>query len=109
MSQSEEHVALTCPACSPKLETSHEILTTHGEQATVRCTKCDHVHKERLPDQATVERDVIISQEGESFKTTVEAPPDVMVARGEEFVVETDDAIMEVRITDLQTGPEQRT
>ncbi|MFB6128411.1 MAG: HVO_0476 family zinc finger protein, partial [Halorhabdus sp.] len=44
MSESSQRVGLPCPACSPDLETVHEVLSTGG-QATVRCTECDHVHK----------------------------------------------------------------
>ncbi|MFB6135259.1 MAG: HVO_0476 family zinc finger protein [Halobacteriaceae archaeon] len=107
MSESAERVAVPCPSCSPEFETVHEVLTTGGGHATVRCTECGHVHKERVPSETTVERDVVVSQDGESFSATVEAPPGETVARGEEFVLETEEAIFEVRITDLQLGPER--
>lgn len=109
MSHQQDRIGIPCPACSPDLETVHEVLATGGGKATVRCTDCDHVHKTALESEATVERDVVISQEGESLTTTVEVPPDERVRVGEEFVVDTEEAIMQVRITDLEVGPEQRT
>jgi uncharacterized Zn finger protein len=103
MTAQTERVALVCPACSPDVETVHEVLNVGG-QATVRCTDCEHVHKTTLPSEDTVERDVIVSQDDESFKTTVDAPRDEEIAVGEEFVVETELAIMTARITSLETG-----
>jgi uncharacterized Zn finger protein len=104
-----ERVALVCPGCSPEVETAHEVLTSGGGYATVRCTECQQVHKEQLPGAERVERDVVVSQDGESMTATVEAPAAEEIARGEEFVLETDEAILEVRITDLQLGAEHRT
>lgn len=109
MSESEpEQVALVCPSCSPEFETVHEVLTEGGGWATVRCTECEHVHKEQLPDAEEVERTVVVSRGDESVTTTVDAPRGETIARGEEFVVETGDAIHEVRITDLQVEAEKR-
>lgn len=104
-----ERVALVCPGCSPDVETAHEVLTSGGGYATVRCTECQQVHKEQLPGAERVERDVVVSQDGESMTATVEAPAAEEIARGEEFVLETEEAILEVRITDLQLDAEQRT
>mgnify|MGYP007014199437 CR=1 FL=1 len=100
---------MPCPSCSPHADTAHEVLAEGGGYATVRCTACEHVHKEQLPEAERVERDVVISQGGESLATTVEAPRGETIARGEEFVVETEEAVFEVRITDLQLGAEERT
>lgn len=107
MSTPAERVAATCPSCSPDHETAHEVLKPGGNQATVRCTACGHVHKTAVDQREEVERKVVVSQEGESFTATVNAPADETVAIGEEFLLETDEAILTVRITDLQTGPEQ--
>ncbi|MFB6309151.1 MAG: HVO_0476 family zinc finger protein [Haloarculaceae archaeon] len=96
-----ERVALACPACSPDLETVHEVLTPGG-QVTVRCTECDHVHKERLPEETTVERDVVVSQDGESFSATVDVPEGEQLAEGEEFLLETEEAVVTARITSLE-------
>jgi uncharacterized Zn finger protein len=96
-----ERVGLPCPACSPAVETVHEVLADGG-QATVRCTDCGHVHKEELPQQRTVERDVVVSQDGDSFAATVEAPAAETVAVGEEFLLETEEAIMTVRLTSIE-------
>lgn len=102
MSESTERVALSCPACSPDLETVHEVLKPGG-QATVRCTDCDHVHKTAIPEDDTVERDVVVSQDGDSFTARTEAPREETVAVGEEFLLDTPEAIMTVRITSLET------
>lgn len=108
MNQQSDQVAVPCPSCSPDLETVHEVLSRGGGRITVRCTECDHVHKEPLQTESEVERDVIVSQDGESFSTTVTAPADERARVGEEFIVETEEAIMQVRITDLQVGPDKR-
>lgn len=101
MEQPSDRVGLPCPACSPTEATVHEVLSPGG-QATVRCTECSHVHKEPLPEERTVRSDVIVSQGGESFPATVEVPEDEVLAAGEEFLLETEDAIMTVRITSLE-------
>jgi uncharacterized Zn finger protein len=103
MSDTAERVALPCPACSPDLETVHEVLSPGG-QATVRCGECGHVHKESLPEERTVECDVVVSQDGESFPANVDVPAEETLAVGEEFLLETEAAVMTVRITSLETG-----
>lgn len=103
-----ERVAVACPSCSPSGATGHEVLATGGGRVTVRCTECGHVHKTPVPDEAVVERRVVVSQKGESFSATVEAPRDESVAVGEEFVLDTEEALMAVRITDLEVAPDRR-
>lgn len=108
MIEASERLAAVCPACSPGGETVHQVLSPGG-QATVRCSECGHVHKVSTPEQKTVELDVIVSQDGESFAATVDVPTEERLRTGEEFVLETPEAIMAVRITDLQLDDEQRT
>jgi len=108
MSETRERVGTACPSCSPDEPTAHEVLKPGG-QATVRCTACSHVHKVKIETQREVERDVVVSQDGESFTGTVEAPPDETVEVGDEFVLDTEAAIMLVRITGIEIGPEERT
>lgn len=100
------HVPTPCPACSPDAPTVHELLSPGG-QATVRCTECDHVHKTRFEEEETIKRDVIVSQEGESFHTQVDAPASEKLAVGEEFIVDTDEMLMTVRITSLELAEER--
>jgi len=107
MSETAARVAVTCPSCSPDVELVHEVIKPGG-QATVRCTDCEHVHKTRLPEPKTSTKKVIVSQDGDSTSTTVEAPADEEIAVGEEFIVDTDEAILTVRITSLEVGTEQR-
>lgn len=109
MTQAEagERVAATCPACSPDVETVHEVLKPGG-QVTVRCTECGHVHKTRIEAEETRETDVIVSQEGESFAATADVPVDEEVAVGEEFVLDTEEAIMLVRITSVELEGDRR-
>ena len=107
MSEVADRLALPCPSCSPEFERAHEVLKERGQMYTVRCTECGHVHKERVEPDETVEVDVVVSQDGDSFTATVEAPVDETVATGEEFILDTDEAIMTVRITSLET-PEGR-
>ncbi|MFC6826668.1 HVO_0476 family zinc finger protein [Halopelagius fulvigenes] len=108
MSTPQDRVAVACPSCSPEEPTVHEVLKPGGH-ATVRCTECSHVHKVRIEEEREVQRDVIVSQDRESFKTTVDAPAEETIAVGEEFIVDTEEAIMLVRITGIEVGPEQRT
>jgi predicted Zn finger-like uncharacterized protein len=107
MTDVSERVAVTCPSCSPDIETVHEVLKPGG-QATVRCTECSHVHKTTVEEDEAVTRDVVVSQDGESFTATVDAPPEETVAVGEEFVLDAEEAIMTVRITDLELGEQRR-
>ncbi|MFB6130305.1 MAG: HVO_0476 family zinc finger protein [Salinigranum sp.] len=107
MTETAERVAVACPSCSPDLETVHEVLRPGG-QATVRCTECGHVHKVRIEREREVERDVVVSQGGESFPTTVTAPAGETIAVGEEFVLDTPEAIMLVRITTVDVGGDRR-
>ncbi|MFC6757019.1 MULTISPECIES: HVO_0476 family zinc finger protein [Haloarcula] len=97
-----ERIGLPCPACSPDIETVHEVLKPGGH-VTVRCTECDHVHKETLPEDTTVQRDVVVSQDGESFKAQVDVPEGEQLAVGEEFLLETEEAVVSARITSLET------
>lgn len=101
MTETAARVALSCPACSPEGETVHEVLA-EGGRATVRCGDCGHVHKATLPDERTVERDVVVSQGGESFPATVDVPAGERLAAGEEFLLETPEAVLTVRITSLE-------
>jgi uncharacterized Zn finger protein len=107
MSEPAQQVGVPCPACSPDLETVHEVLSPGGT-LTVRCTECGHTHKATIDEEPAVERDAIVSQGAESFRTRVEAPPNEEVAVGEEFIVDTEEALMTVRITSLQVGNERR-
>jgi uncharacterized Zn finger protein len=102
MNDTTERVAVACPGCSPRVETVHEVLSTGGGQATVRCTECQHVHKESMPDDTELSREVVVSQDGESFSASVDVPEGEQLAVGEEFLVETEAAILTVRITSLE-------
>ncbi|QSG08334.1 HVO_0476 family zinc finger protein [Halapricum desulfuricans] len=101
MTDATDRIAVPCPACSPEFETVHEVLS-EGGQATVRCTECGHVHKTSLPEETTLQRDVVVSQDGESFAASTDVPAEETLAVGEEFLLETDEAIMTVRITSLE-------
>ncbi|KDS91080.1 zinc finger protein [Halorubrum saccharovorum] len=107
MTETGDRVGLACPSCSPGEETVHEVLRPGG-QATVRCTECDHTHKAEIPEEETVRLTVVVSQDGESFSTEMDVPADTYVATGEEFVVDSPDALMQVRVTGIEVGPEQR-
>ena len=94
-------LALSCPACSPHDDTVHEVLKPGGT-ATVRCNDCEHVHKETIESTAAVERRVIVSQGGESISTHIDVDPEETVAVGDEFVVDTPEAIFQARVTSLE-------
>lgn len=103
----ERRVAVCCPSCSPEVETVHEVLK-RGGQSTVRCRECAHVHKVRIESERTVETDVVVSQEGESFTATADVPAEEEVAVGEEFVLDTEEAIHVVRITSVELEGDRR-
>ena len=100
---SNPRVALACPSCSPDAQTAHEILK-EADPATVRCGECGHTHKESLPDDETVERQVVVSQDGESFTALHETDPDERLAVGDEFLLDAPEALMQVRVTSLETA-----
>jgi uncharacterized Zn finger protein len=102
-----DRVALACPSCTPAATTVHEVLKPGG-QVTVRCTDCGHVHKERYDPPREVDVDVVVSQGEESLTTTVDVPAEETLARGEEFVVDTPEAIMQVRITAIELDGDRR-
>ena len=108
MSESADRLPLPCPSCSPTEQTVHEMLS-EGGQSTVRCTECGHVHKEKIetPDEVTV--DVVVSQDGDSYKATLNAVAEEEIEAGDEFVVETEEAIQQVEVTSIEVGPERRT
>ncbi|KYH27808.1 hypothetical protein HAPAU_04790 [Halalkalicoccus paucihalophilus] len=107
MSNTASQVALSCPSCSPEEATVHEVLKPGG-QATVRCTACGHTHKTKIEEESDVEIDVIVSQDGESFSTSADVPEREELAVGEEFVLDTEEAIMLVRITSIELGEDRR-
>lgn len=107
MTQTGDRVGLACPSCSPGEPTVHEVLRPGG-QSTVRCTECDHTYKTEIPEEETVELKVVVSQDGESFTTHTEVPADTYVGTGDEFVVDSPDALMQVRTTGIEVGPERR-
>jgi len=107
MTETAERVAATCPSCSPDVETVHEVLKPGG-QVTVRCTECGHVHKTKIEEPETERTDVIVSQDGESFSAAEDVPVEETLATGEEFVLETEEAIMVVRITSLELDGDRR-
>jgi uncharacterized Zn finger protein len=94
-------VPVPCPSCGE--ETVHEVLKPGGH-ATVRCTECDHTHKVEIPEPKTIDVDVIVSQDGESWSTTLEADPEESVETGDEFIAETEEAIQQVRVTAIEQG-----
>jgi uncharacterized Zn finger protein len=107
MTDTAERVAVKCPSCSPGVETVHEVLSPGG-QATVRCMECEHVHKTKIEREQTTETDVVVSQGGESFSATAAVPDEETLRVGEEFVLDSEEAIVTARITSLELGGDQR-
>lgn len=104
---STSRVAVACPSCSPDAPTAHELLKEAG-LSTVRCTECGHVHKEDLSEPEPVERQVVVSQDGESFTARHGFEPGTDLETGDEFLLDTPEALLQVRITALQKESEQR-
>lgn len=102
MTEPGEQVATVCPACSPRVETVHEVLSNGGDP-TVRCLECQHVHRATIVgDTETREVRTVVSQAGESVTTTIDVPGAATFEVGQEFVVETDDAVFSVELTDIE-------
>ena len=108
MSTTQDRLAVDCPSCSAADPTVHEVLKQGDGRHTVRCTDCGHVHKVRVESESTVERNVVVSQNDESFSTRVDLSPSETLAVGEEFIVDSPEAILQVRVTGLELGPEER-
>lgn len=102
-----DQVAVECPACGHGEPVAHEVVKP-ANPATVRCLTCEHVHKTQVASPSTVPVRVVVSMEGESVTTTADVPATERLAVGEEFVVDTDEAILGVRITSLELGAERR-
>ncbi len=107
MTDAGDRVGLACPSCSPGDPTVHEVLKPGGH-STVRCEECSHTHKVEIPEEETVPLRIVVSQDGESFTTEMAVPADTYVAETDEFVVDTPEALMQVRITGIEVGPETR-
>lgn len=109
MSETAERVAVACPSCAPGSEVVHEVLSPGSGDATVRCTECGHTHKVSIESENRIEVDVVISQDGDSFTARTEIPVGERLEVGDEFVVDAPEAILQVRITSIETGDQQRT
>ncbi|WIV66389.1 HVO_0476 family zinc finger protein [Natrialbaceae archaeon AArc-T1-2] len=107
MNETQDRIPTPCPACSPELETVHEVLSTGGA-VTVRCSECGHVHKVQPEPEREVTVDVVISQDGESVTANVTTPEGETIAVGDEFIVETEEMLATVRVTSVQVGDEKR-
>ncbi|SEH36724.1 Uncharacterized Zn-finger protein [Halopenitus malekzadehii] len=107
MSDTRERVGLVCPSCSSGEPTVHEVLSPGG-QATVRCTDCGHTHKTEISEPETESIDIVVSQDDQSFSTTMEVPADTYAEVGGEFVVDSPEALLQARVTDIEVGPEER-
>ena len=108
MSEIPDRLATPCPACSPDLETVHEVLSPGGGALTVRCGECGHVHKVQPEPEREVTLDVVVSQGGESFTANVTTPAEETVAVGDEFLLETEDVLATVRVTSVEVGEQRR-
>lgn len=93
--------AIACPSCSPDAPQVHEVLKPDAH-ATVRCLSCEHVHKASLEPSSTVRVRTVVSVEDESERVEVEAPREEPLSVGEEFVADSDEGPIGVRITSLE-------
>ena len=99
---------LACPRCSPDDPIVHAVVAEGAGALTVRCDACGHVHKVQPTTAPTIERPIIISQDGESTRAIVPTAPDERVSCGDEFIVDTDAAIMQVRVTAIEDADGRR-
>ena len=108
MSETPDRIPTPCPACSPDLETVHEVLSEGGGSLTVRCGECSHVHKVQPEPDREVTLDVVVSQDGESFTANVTTPEGERIETGDEFILETDDVLATVRVTSIELEESRR-
>ena len=108
MSETPDRIPTPCPACSPDLETVHEVLSAGGGSLTVRCGECGHVHKVQPEPDREVTLDVVVSQDGESFTANVTTPEGERIETGDEFILETDDVLATVRVTSIELEGSRR-
>lgn len=102
MTERGDRVPTVCPGCSPDHETVHEVISTGGG-ITVRCRNCQHVHTTTIDSQpATRQVRTIVSQDDESIRATIEVPTDALFEVGQEFIVESDEAIYSVRLMSIE-------
>lgn len=102
-----DRVRVVCPSCSPEEPIVHEVLSPGGH-ATVRCTDCHQIHKSRIASAEEIELSVIVSNDGESSSSRLSADADETIEVGDEFIVDTEAAIHQVRVTGIEVGPETR-
>ena len=108
MSEPGTRLPVSCPSCSPDLETVHEVLSPGDGAVTVRCGECGHVHKVQPERERSVTLDVFVSQGGESFPATVKTPEDESIEVGDEFLLETAEVLATVRVTSVEVGDGRR-
>lgn len=103
-----DQVRVACPACTPAGEQVHEVVKPDSD-VTVECRACGHVHKVSLEPTRREDIRVVVSSGGESIRTSAAVPVEEALAVGEEFVAETDEGPMGVRITSLELEAGDRT
>ncbi|MFC4249223.1 HVO_0476 family zinc finger protein [Natribaculum luteum] len=108
MTEVPDRIPTPCPACSPDLETVHEVLSSGGGALTVRCSECGHVHKVQPEREREVTLDVVVSQDGESFTANVTTPAEETIEVGDEFILETKEVLSTVRVTSLEVDHHRR-
>jgi|MDTE01.2.fsa_nt_gb uncharacterized Zn finger protein len=92
-----------CPICSPSMELDHTILHTTKDTLTLQCPNCNYVYKNHIPSPKLINCNVIVSQHEDSLSTTIPLSQDTILQLGDEFIVDTEDAIFVVTITSLES------
>ncbi len=91
-----------CSLCSPQVELEHAILHTSKDTLTLQCPSCNHVYKKQISSPKLINCSIIISQHEDSLSTTLPIPQDDLLEIGDEFIVDTEEAIFVVKITSLE-------
>ena len=86
-------VYAVCPQCGER--TPHEILKgkfgmkSGGVlECTVRCSSCDRIHKDRIEISKEIEVPLVVSDEKNSYRTSVSLEEDEIVGVGDELLLE---------------------
>ncbi|MBS1264166.1 MAG: hypothetical protein MAG715_01368 [Methanonatronarchaeales archaeon] len=95
---------VTCPSCSPDEAVEHEVLRSRRGsrgrrlyfEATVRCSRCDTVHRTELRVPKPIEVEAVVSREGESRVETLHLFPDEEVRVG--------DRLDDLEVTAIEVG-----
>ena len=115
--ENNPHIRTTCPTCSPHASQSHEVLKQQGRSGSrggdllVRCTECGTTHTITVAPTRTTEIRIIVSQDEDSDRYTIELPLDHEVYVEDELLVDdpSADEVHLVEVTAIESSAKRVT